>query len=109
MCDTKLVIGMMFSTEAWSSKTDAEIDRFEQVDLALSRTHMDGHSNCSKVLTYFEIWLLSFIHLINIRRLMFRQHILTRGDEETIKKVYMKQKEHHKNGDWIKILYKNPK
>ena len=40
---------------------------------------------------------------------MFRQHILTRGDEETIKKVYMKQKEHHKNGDWIKILYKNPK
>ena len=104
MRDAKLANGMLFSTEAWSSITDREMDRIEQVDLALFRTLMDGHSKCSKVFTYLEFGLLSFRHLITIRRLMFHQHILARGDDETIKKVYMKQKEHNTKGDWIQML-----
>ena len=107
MRDAKLANGMLFSTEAWLSITDAEMDRIEQVDLALFRTLMDGHSKCSKVLTYLEFGLLSCCHLITIRRLMFHQHILTRGEDETIWKVCMKQKEHNAKGDWIQMLFKD--
>ena len=103
----KLTDGMLFSTEAWSSITDSEMDRIEQVDLALLRTLMDGHSKCSKVFIYLEFGVLSFRHLITIRRLMFHQHILTREDHEIIKKVYMKQKEHHTKGDWFRMLIKD--
>ena len=38
------------------------------------------------------------------RRLMFHHHILTREDNETIKKVYSKQKESHIKGDWFRML-----
>ena len=38
---------------------------------------------------------------------MFHHHILTRGDEEIIKKVYLKQKDTHIKGDWFRTLVKD--
>ena len=35
---------------------------------------------------------------------MFHHHILTREDNETIKKVYMKQKESNLKGDWYRMI-----
>ena len=35
---------------------------------------------------------------------MFHHHILTREDNETIKKVYFKQKESNIKGDWYQML-----
>ena len=35
---------------------------------------------------------------------MCHHHILTREDCETIKKVYIKQKESHLKGDWYRML-----
>ena len=102
MRETKLCNGLLFNTEAWSSIKDAEYDRLEQVDTALLCQTMVSHSKCSKVFYYLEFGLLSFRHLIMIRRLMFHHHILTRGDTELIKKVYMSQKENNLNnlGEW---------
>ena len=67
-------------------------------------TTMNGHAKCSKVFHHLEFGLLSFRHLITIRRLMFHHHILTRGDEELIKKVYEKQKNTHMKGDWYRTF-----
>ena len=35
---------------------------------------------------------------------MFHHHILTREDNETIHKVYMKQKESNLKGDWYRMI-----
>ena len=35
---------------------------------------------------------------------MYHFHIITRDDSETIKKVYLKQKEASVKGDWIHLL-----
>ena len=38
---------------------------------------------------------------------MFHHHILTRDDNEMIKKVYMSQKENYLKGDWLRMLMKD--
>ena len=48
MREAKLLNGMIFSTEAWTSISDTELTRMEQVDLALLRSLVEGHSKCSK-------------------------------------------------------------
>ena len=40
-------------------------------------------------------------------RLLYHQHILTRDDSETIKKIYNKQKEDSTKGDWYEIIKKD--
>ena len=80
------------------------MDRLEQVNLALLRNFMHGHAKCSKVFFHLEFGLLSFRHLIRIRRLMFHHNIITRGDEELINKVYQNQKNTHIKGDWYRTL-----
>ena len=104
MRESKLCNGILFSTEAWSSISDRDMDRLEQVDLALLKQLVDGHSKCSKVFYYLEFGVISLRHLIMSRRLMYHHHILTREDNETIKKVFMKQKESHLRGDWYKLI-----
>ena len=45
--------------------------------------------------------------ILTIRRLLYHYHIITRDDKETIKKVYLKQKEACVKGDWITLLAKD--
>ena len=90
--ESKLCNRILFSTEAWSSIADMDMDRLEQVDTGLLKQLVDGHSKCSKVFYYLEFGVINLRHIIMSRRLMFHHHILTREDNETIKKVYGKQK-----------------
>ena len=107
MRESKLCNGILFSTEAWSSISERDMDRLEQLDLALLKQLVDGHSRCSKVFYYLEFGVISLRHLIMSRRLMYHHHILTRENHETIKKVFMKQKESHLKGDWYRMVLSN--
>ena len=42
-----------------------------------------------------------------INRIMYHHHILKRGKEETIQKIYYKQKEDTFKGDWLELLKKD--
>ena len=44
------------------------------------------------------VWHQSYL------RLVYHHHILTREDGETIKRVYLKQKEKSTKGDWVELL-----
>ena len=43
-------------------------------------------------------------HMLMVNRLMYHHHILSRGEEETIKKIYIKQREDPLKGDWFELL-----
>ena len=45
--------------------------------------------------------------MLMINRIMYHHHILTRGEEETIKRIYYKQKEDPLKGDWYGLLKKD--
>ena len=46
-------------------------------------------------------------HMLIVNRLMYHHHILSRGEEETIYKIYCKQKEDPLKGDWYYLLQKD--
>ena len=104
MREAKLLNGMIFSTEAWTSISDTELTRMEQVDLALLRSLVEAHSKCSKAFILMEFGVLKIRYRIMIRRMMYHQHIITRDSKELIHKIYLKQKEDSLRGDWYKTL-----
>ena len=83
---------------------EAEIKRLEQVDSALLKGLVDGHSKTPSCFHYLETGSLMLRHIIRINRLMYHYHILSLKEEETVRKIYEKQKEEHSKGDWIELL-----
>ena len=66
-----------------------------------------GHSKCTTVFYYLEFGLLMFRHIIMMKRLSYHHHIITRDDNELIRKVYQKQKDTPLIGDWVKLIEKD--
>ena len=99
-----LVNGMLYNSEAWSAVTNKELVRMEQVDFSLLRALQGGHSKCGTEFLLLEFGVVKLRHTIMKRRMMYHYHILTRNENETIKKIYLKQKESHTKGDWYETL-----
>ena len=99
-----LTNSLLFSAEAWSAVTEKEIKRLEVVDTALLRSLVNGHSKCPVVFHYLETGSLMLRHILTFNRLMYHHHILSRDKNETIQKIYLKQKEDSIKGDWYKLL-----
>ena len=107
MRETKLCNNLLFSGEAWSSISERDMDRLEQVDLSLIRSLTGSHSKTVKEFLYLELGIIKPRHILTIRRMMYHYHLITRDDCETVKKVYLKQKESSIKGDWVKTLDKD--
>ena len=83
------------------------MERLEQVGTAALKALVAGHSKCTKAFYYLEFGTLMIRHKVMIRRILYHHHIITREENETIKKVYYKQKEKPCKGDWCEIIKKD--
>ena len=95
---------MLLNSEAWSDVREAQIDKLEVVDRSLLRSLVEGHSKTPKEFLFLEAGILKFRDMIRIRRMTYHYDILKRNDEETTKKIYIKQKEENCKGDWFRLL-----
>ena len=78
--------------------------RLEQVDLSFLRGLTGSHARTTSEFYYLELGILTFRHILTIRRLFYHHHILTRDANETILKIYKNQKESYFKGDWYQTL-----
>ena len=99
-----LVNSLLWSAEAWSGLTDKQLSRLETVDTSLLSKLTGGHSKCALEFNHLETGTLKLRHILTYRRLMFHHSILTRDQDETIHKIYTKQKEDSHRGDWYLLL-----
>ena len=99
-----LVNSLLFSAEAWSALTDRHLARMEVVDNTLLSRLTGGQSKCPSEFNYLETGSLKLRHILTYRRLLYHHEILSRGEDETIRKIYMKQKVDRVKGDWIELL-----
>jgi hypothetical protein len=99
-----LTSGLLYSAEAWSAVSESEIKRLEQVDTALIKGLVKGHSKTATVFHYLETGALMLRHLLRINRIMYHHHVVNLGDEETVKRIYEKQKQDSFKGDWIRLI-----
>jgi hypothetical protein len=97
--ETKLCNGTLYNGEAWSSISDRDMSRLQQVDLSFLRGLTGSHARTTSEFYYLELGILTFRHILTIRRLVYHHHILTREENETILKIYRNQKESHFRGD----------
>ena len=74
------------------------------MDSALLKRLTGSHSKSPSEFQHLETGTWKIRHHLTYQRLLYHHHILTRGDEETIKKIYFKQKEDSVRGDWYKLL-----
>ena len=102
-----LVNSLLYSAEAWSGVTEKQLARLEVVDNSLLSQLTGGHRKSALEFNHLETGTLKLRHILTYRRLMFHHDILTRDDQETIRKVYMKQKEDPLKGDWFTLLEKD--
>ena len=95
---------LLFTAEAWSNVNTKEIKRLEQVDTHLLKLLLEGHSKCPSVFYHLETGTLMLRHIVTKNRMMYHHHILTRNENETIRKIYEKQKIDNVKGDWYQLL-----
>ena len=72
-----LTNSLLFCLEAWSNLNEQSLKRLEQVDSALLRALVNGHSKCPVIFFHLETGTLKLRHLLVINRLMYHHHILT--------------------------------
>ena len=101
-----LTSSLLFTAEAWHNVTHQDLKRLEQVDISILRGIMNSYLKSANVFHYLETGSLILRHILTINRLMYHQHLLTRSSNETIKKIYMKQKNDCVKGDWFQLLKK---
>jgi hypothetical protein len=99
-----LVNSLLFTAETWSGVKEKELRRLEQVDQHLLRSLLFSHSKAAIEFLHLESGTLKLRHILSMNRLMYHHHILSLDDCETVKKIYLKQKETISKGDWYYLL-----
>jgi len=96
--------GVLFNSEAWHGVTLANITDLEKVDQVLLRSILNAHKGTKTEFLYLETGALPIRWVIAQRRLNFLKHIVSRNENELLKKVFQAQKEKPTQGDFVKLI-----
>ena len=99
-----LVNSLLFTAETWSGVKKADLARIEQVDQSLLESLVSCHSKTPKEFAHLELETLKLRHILTQNRLLYHHHIITQNENETIRKIYEKQKTTPTKGDWFELL-----
>ena len=102
--ESMLLKGILTKSEVWYNVKDEHIKVLESADLDLMRKIMDAHSKTASELFFLETGKIPIKFVISKRRLNYLWQILTRTNDELIKKVYTTQKLHTTKGDWFEMI-----
>ena len=96
--------GILFNSEVWHGVTNAQITSLEALDNSLLRGILGAHKGTPKAFLYLETGTMPLRWIIAQRRINYLKHILTRNEEELIKKVFNAQKERPTKGDFVTLV-----
>ena len=105
--EAMLLNGVLFNSEAWHGVTAAQVAKLEKIDENLLRGILKAHRKTPSEFLYLETGTLPIRFIMAQRRINYLKHILSRNDEELIKKVYLAQKDNPTSGDFTKLLEKD--
>ena len=104
MRDTIFGSKILLNCEIWHSLLKSQIEQLEVIDRILIRQILGAHSKTGIEWLYIETGKFDIKSLVQIRRLMYWWHILSRKKSELIRRVYETQKISNNAGDWIKLI-----
>ena len=86
-----LINAMLTNSEVWYGLTDNDNTQLEEVDNYLLKKILNAHSKTPEEMLYLESGATPIRFIINQRRISYWYHLLSRDQNELIKKVYMSQ------------------
>ena len=95
---------MLLNSKVWHGVTKSQVNQLEIIDKILLRYIFDAHPKTGIEWLYSDAGKLNMGSLLQIRRLMYLWHILSRDENELIRRVYTTQKLSSNNGDWIGLV-----
>ena len=94
------VNGILFNSEVWGSYSEKHVEELMIIDHMILRTIIGAQAKVPVEALYLETSTLSLRHVISVRRMIYLKVILSRTNEEVIRKVYIAMKENPIKGDW---------
>ena len=104
--ESMLINGILTNSEVWYNVGEDHFKVLESADKDLMKRIFDAHSKTPSELFYLETRKIPIRFLISKRRLNYLWQILTRSDDELIKKIYNTQKVKTTKGDWFGMIQK---
>ena len=92
------------NSEVWHSVTKAQIEELEVTDRILLRYILNAHSKTEIEWLYSDCGILDIKTHIQIRRMMYLHHILSREESELIHRIYKTQITSNSPGDWVRLV-----
>ena len=105
--ESMLLNRMLFNSEAWHGLTLADVASLEKIDKALLRCILKAHKGTSNTLLYLETGAVPIKWILSQRRINYLKHLLTRSENELVRKVYEAQKKNPVQGDFAKLVEKD--
>ena len=105
--DSIFVSKMLLNSEVWHCLTVNQIIELEKIDRILLRHILNAHSKTGIEWLYADTGKLNLRSLIQIRRMMYLWHVLSRDESELIRRVYDTQKVTNNTGDWYGMIAKD--
>ena len=98
------VNSVLSNCETWHSIKDTDITRLNMIDHQLLRFICNSHSKTPVEFLFLETGATPLLYIISNRRLNYLHTILTRNDQELIKRIYKTQKENPSPGDFVELI-----
>ena len=99
MRDSIFTSKVLLNAEVWHAVKKNQIEDLEIIDRMLFRQILDAHSKTGLEWIYCDTGKFNLKSLIQIRRLMYLWHVLSRDDTELIRRIYNTQKISSDAGD----------
>jgi hypothetical protein len=107
--EAMLINGIITNSEVWYNVHEEHFKALESADNEIMRKIFDAHSKTACELFYLETGKVPIRFVIAKRRLNYLWHVLSRKDDELIKKVYKTQEVKTTKGDWFAMIQSEKK
>ena len=96
-----ILSSILSSSEVWYGITQVELERLKQVDEMWMKELMECSSSVPRDLLYLELGIVPIRYVIQIRRLLYLQHILKQKKDSLLHRFFMAQLPNPTHRDWV--------
>ena len=98
--DAWFLNGILFNSEVWGAYAEKHVEELMVIDNMILRTVVGAQSKVPVETLYLETSTMSVKHVISVRRMLYLKTILSRHEDEVVRRVYTAMKERPLKGDW---------
>ena len=91
--DAWFLNGILFNSEVWGSYAEKHVEELMVIDNMILRTVVGAQAKVPVETLNLEMSTLSIKHVISVRRMLYLKTILSRHEDEVVRRVYTAMKE----------------